>query len=160
MVVSDSAAALRVKRRNTVRQDRVRAPQKSPGRRRATFKTPFIDPGCLGFQVVNVAVGHKDASSSGVWSVGAKRTNMPDRTENTPTSSPHIEDTVQAIAALHAEHYQQATPLQGILGRMTATLGCPAFSVILAIALLAWVSVNLAILWAGGAPWDPPRSPT
>jgi uncharacterized membrane protein len=86
-------------------------------------------------------------------------TNMPNLTE-VETTSPHIEDTVQRIAAVHAEHYRQATPLQQIVGRATATIGRPAFSVILTIIVFGWVSANLAVLWAGGAPWDPPPFPS
>jgi uncharacterized membrane protein len=84
---------------------------------------------------------------------------MPDLTEDKPTLSPHIEGTVEAIAAVHAEHYQQATPLQQIVGRATATVGRPVFSVILTMVVLGWVSANPAIIWAGGTPWDAPPFP-
>ncbi len=47
---------------------------------------------------------------------------------------------MQAIAAVHAEHYQQAVLLQRIVGRVTATIGRPAFAVVLAILVLGWVA--------------------
>ncbi len=46
---------------------------------------------------------------------------------DTPILPGHIEDTVQSIARLHAEHYQQATRLQKIVDRMTALVGRPGF---------------------------------
>jgi uncharacterized membrane protein len=67
---------------------------------------------------------------------------------------------VQAIAAVHAEHYQQASLLQQIVGRATAIVGRPAFSVILIATVLGWVSGNLAVPLVGGAPWDPPPFPS
>jgi len=46
---------------------------------------------------------------------------------DTPILPAHIDETVQAIARLHAEHYQQSTPLQRIVDRMTALVGRPNF---------------------------------
>lgn len=45
---------------------------------------------------------------------------------DTPILPAHIEDPVQSIARLHAEHYQQATRLQQTVDRMTALAGRPA----------------------------------
>jgi uncharacterized membrane protein len=83
---------------------------------------------------------------------------MRESTEDTTTSS-RIEDTIQAIAEVHAEHYQQATLLQQIVGRVTATIGRPAVSVILTVLVLGWVFANLGVVWTGGVPWDPPPFP-
>lgn len=84
---------------------------------------------------------------------------MPDLKKDTTTLPPHVEDTVQAIIADHAEHYQRAAPLLRIVGRVTATVGCPAFAVILTVVVLGWVSANVALMWAGRKPWDPPPFP-
>jgi uncharacterized membrane protein len=84
---------------------------------------------------------------------------MPDLTKDSATLPPHIENTVQTIAAVHAEHYQQAAILQRIMGRVTATIGRPAFAVVLAILVLAWICANLAVMWMGREPWDPPPFP-
>ncbi len=75
---------------------------------------------------------------------------------DTPILPAHIEDTVQSIARLHAEHYQQATRLQRIVDRMTALLGRPSFVGLLTVAVLVWVLGNLGAVWAGWEPVDPP----
>jgi uncharacterized membrane protein len=80
-------------------------------------------------------------------------------TKDSAALPPHIEDTVQAIAAVHAKHYQQAVLLQRIVGRVTATIGRPAFAVVLAILVLGWVCANLAVMGMGREPWDPPPFP-
>lgn len=68
----------------------------------------------------------------------------------------HIEDTVQSIARLHAEHYQQATRVQRIVDRMTALVGRPSFVGLLTAAVLVWMLANLGAAWAGLEPVDPP----
>jgi len=75
---------------------------------------------------------------------------------DTPILPAHIEDTVQSIARLHAEHYQQATRLQRIVDRMTALLGRPSFVGLLTVAVLVWVLGNLGAAWAGWESVDPP----
>ena len=84
---------------------------------------------------------------------------MPDLTKDNPTLPPHIENTVQTIATVHAEHYQQIAILQRIMGRVTATIGRPAFAVFLAILVLGWIGANLMVMWMGREPWDPPPFP-
>jgi len=75
---------------------------------------------------------------------------------DTPILPAHIEDTVQSIARLHAEHYQQATHLQRIVDRMTALLGRPNFVGVLTVIVLVWVLANLGAAWLGWEPLDPP----
>ena len=75
---------------------------------------------------------------------------------DTPILPAHIEDTVQAIARLHAEHYQQSTRLQRVVDRMTALLGRPGFVGLLTLVVLAWAFANLAAGWLGWTPVDPP----
>jgi uncharacterized membrane protein len=75
---------------------------------------------------------------------------------DTPILPAHIDDTVQAIAKLHAEHYQQSTRLQRIVDRMTALLGRPGFVGLLTVMVLGWVFANLGAGWLGLRPWDPP----
>lgn len=75
---------------------------------------------------------------------------------DTPILPAHIEDTVQSIARLHAEHYEQATRLQRIVDRMTALMGRPAFVGLLTGAVLVWVLGNLGAAWIGWEPLDPP----
>ena len=75
---------------------------------------------------------------------------------DTPILPAHIEDTVQAIAKLHAEHYRQSTRLQRIVDRMTALLGRPGFVGLLTATVLGWMLANLGVGWLGREPWDPP----
>ena len=49
---------------------------------------------------------------------------MPETAE-TPILPAHIEDTVKAIARLHAAHYEGASSLQKIIERLTARAGRP-----------------------------------
>lgn len=74
----------------------------------------------------------------------------------TPILPAHIEDTVQSIARLHAEHYQQATRLQRTVDHMTSLLGRPGFVGLLTVAVLVWVLGNLGARWIGWQPLDPP----
>lgn len=76
-----------------------------------------------------------------------------------PVMPRHIEDTVQAVAAVHAEHYQRQAPLQRAIGRVVSTAARPAFAVILIIAVAGWVLANLAVMGTGREPWDPPPFP-
>jgi hypothetical protein len=39
----------------------------------------------------------------------------------------HIEETIRSVARLHAEHHENATPLQRATDRITALLGRPRF---------------------------------
>lgn len=55
----------------------------------------------------------------------------------------HIEETVEAIARLHAEHHQQTVPLQRFLGRLTLAASHPLFVCILLAAVTVWVAANL-----------------
>lgn len=75
---------------------------------------------------------------------------------DTPILPAHIEDTVQSIASLHAEHYQQATPLQRLVDRVTALVGRPSFVGLLTAGVVGWVLANLFTAWLGHEPVDPP----
>ena len=75
---------------------------------------------------------------------------------NTPTLPEHIDETVQAIARLRADHYQQATALQRTMDRITAFIARPNFVALLTIAILLWTLSNLAVAWRGHEPFDRP----
>ena len=79
-----------------------------------------------------------------------------DRSEPTPE---HIEQTVQAIARLHAAHHLRATPLQRVVDRMTAIVASPVFIGGVTLAVLAWIGLNLALQLATGWRIDPPGFP-
>jgi hypothetical protein len=55
--------------------------------------------------------------------------------QTAPLHCPHIDGTVQAIAAVHAEHYQRQATLQRAIGSVVSTAARPAFVVILVIAV-------------------------
>ncbi len=76
--------------------------------------------------------------------------------DETPILPAHIEDTVQAIARLHADHQQEAGALQRLVERLTAGIGRPRFLALLTVAVVLWVGANLLALRAGTEPWDAP----
>jgi len=78
-----------------------------------------------------------------------------------PLLPAHIEGTIRSIARLHAEHHQNATPIQRVVDRITALVGRPRFIGVLTVIAAAWISLNLlaaaigypyrsaSLLWAG-----------
>ena len=74
----------------------------------------------------------------------------------TPILPAHIEDTVQAIARLHAEHYAQATPLQKIMETLTAKAGRPSFIVGVTVIVLFWMALNFGLITLKLKPLDEP----
>jgi uncharacterized membrane protein len=73
-----------------------------------------------------------------------------------PLLPAHIEETIRSIARLHAEHHQNATPLQRAIDHMTALLGRPRFIGILTVIAAGWISLNLLAAALGYRPIDPP----
>ena len=73
-----------------------------------------------------------------------------------PVLPAHIEETIQSIARLHAQHHQNATSLQRAVDRITAFVGRPRFIGILTLIAVAWISLNLLTATLGYRPFDPP----
>src|ERR1700731_3718548 len=73
-----------------------------------------------------------------------------------PLLPAHIEETIRSIARLHAEHHQNATPLQRAVDRITALLGRPRFIGVLTALAVGWISLNLLAAALGYRPIDPP----
>jgi uncharacterized membrane protein len=73
-----------------------------------------------------------------------------------PLLPAHIEETIRSIARLHAEHHQNATPLQRAVDRITALLGRPRFIGVLTALAVGWISLNLLTAALGYRPIDPP----
>jgi uncharacterized membrane protein len=69
---------------------------------------------------------------------------MADTNVPLPLLPAHIEETIRSIARLHAEHHQNATPLQRAVDRITGLLGRPRFI------------GALTVVGAGYRPIDPP----
>src|ERR1700749_894029 len=68
----------------------------------------------------------------------------------------HVEDTVNAIAQLHARHDARATRAQKVVEATTAIVGSARALVGVLLAGTAWIAVNLAMAAAGERPFDPP----
>jgi len=83
-------------------------------------------------------------------------------TNHTETTGPtgwranHIEETIRSVARLHAEHHENATPLQRAADRITALLGRPRFIGVLTVIAASWISLNLLAAALGYHPLDPP----
>jgi len=76
--------------------------------------------------------------------------------DSTLMSAVQFEESVQAISDLHGRHYRKATPFQRLLDGVVAKLSHPAMLMILTFAIICWISINLALAWGGGHPFDPP----
>lgn len=72
---------------------------------------------------------------------------------------PHIEETVQAIARLHAQHRQGATRLQRGVETLTRLLARPLAAAVLTAIAVGWIVANEAIAGSGGSAPDPPPHP-
>jgi len=57
----------------------------------------------------------------------------------------HVESTVQAIAAMHAEHEVSANPAERLADDVTARLGNPMSVGLLVVFVLAWIGINLGL---------------
>jgi uncharacterized membrane protein len=68
---------------------------------------------------------------------------------------PHVEETVAAIAELHAEHHRQAGSLQRLVSAATAMVARPRTLAVLTVAIVAWIALNVALGFAGRRPPDP-----
>lgn len=53
----------------------------------------------------------------------------------------HVEDAVQSLTELHAEHRAGSSSLQKVIDRITDLMGRPAFAVLLAGAVAIWIAV-------------------
>jgi len=76
-----------------------------------------------------------------------------------PALPPHIDETVKAIAKLHADHRRQATPLQRVVEQMTAHMGRPRFVGLLTAVIVLWIVANAAMKALHKAPFDSPPYP-
>jgi uncharacterized membrane protein len=79
-----------------------------------------------------------------------------DRRNSPETPPPKFDESVQAVSKLHAQQYRKATPVQRLLDGVVAKLSHPALLIVLTLAIVAWISVNLALAMVGTRPFDPP----
>jgi uncharacterized membrane protein len=68
---------------------------------------------------------------------------------------PHVEETVAAIAELHAEHYRQAGAPQRFVSAATSMVARPRTLWIFTIAILGWLILNIALTAANRPAPDP-----
>jgi uncharacterized membrane protein len=79
-----------------------------------------------------------------------------DMSEHPPILPAHIEETIQAIARLQAEHRRNATPLQKVVEKLTGIIGRTTFVGGLTVVLAAWIGYNLAAPFLGLSVLDAP----
>ena len=84
---------------------------------------------------------------------------MPDSDAAASILPIHIEETIQSIARLHAEHRANATQHQRAVDRITSVLSRPVFIAALTIVVVGWVSLNGVAAALGYRPLDPPPFP-
>lgn len=68
----------------------------------------------------------------------------------------HVESTIQAIAALHAEHEASANPAERLADWVTARLGKPVSVALLVVFVLLWIGVNVGLRVFRLTPFDVP----
>lgn len=68
----------------------------------------------------------------------------------------HIEETVKAIAQLHADHELQATPYQRLLELVTARVSRPSFLGFVTLLVGGWLGGNIVVTALGRRAIDPP----
>jgi uncharacterized membrane protein len=73
-----------------------------------------------------------------------------------PILPAHIEETVQAIGRLQAQHDSQATAVDRLMERITATIGRPAFLTWLGVIVATWALANISAPQMGYRALDPP----
>jgi uncharacterized membrane protein len=97
-----------------------------------------------------------DAAPAPIRRFPPSRIGMADTNDPLPPLPAQIEETIRAIKRLHAEHEQNATPLQRTVDRMTALLGRPGFIGVVTVLVVVWMSLNLLTEALGYRPVDPP----
>lgn len=71
----------------------------------------------------------------------------------------HVEETIRAMAKLHAEHDQRSTAMERSIQRITGRLGRPHFLMLLTAAVVLWVGGNVAAIYLYRHAWDGPPFP-
>jgi len=78
---------------------------------------------------------------------------------NPQSPSIHVEQTIEAIGRMHAEHRATATRHQRAVDRITSLLDGPIFIAFLTVLVLAWLFLNSVAGRLGLGPLDPPPFP-
>ena len=67
----------------------------------------------------------------------------------------HVEEAIQAMAAMHAAHHDQASPMERMVDSTIATVAKPVFLLYVAVAILVWMAGSVLATAAGLRPPDP-----
>jgi uncharacterized membrane protein len=81
---------------------------------------------------------------------------MPETDAASSTLPVHIEETIQSVAGLNAEHHATATHHQRVVDRITSLLGRASFIATLTAFVAGWMSLNCFVLALGYRAPDPP----
>jgi uncharacterized membrane protein len=68
----------------------------------------------------------------------------------------HVEETVNAIAQLHARHDERASRAQRVVEATTAIVGSARALVVVLAGVAIWIGLNVVLRNAGGRSFDPP----
>ncbi len=63
----------------------------------------------------------------------------------------HVEEAIQAMTAMHNAHHAEASRLDRLIDRLTATAARPSFLIYVAAALALWIGANVLPLGLGFA---------
>jgi uncharacterized membrane protein len=85
----------------------------------------------------------------------------PTQTEKTMTAMAkdadrptHVEEAIQAMTAMHNAHHAEASPLDRLIDRITATVARPSFLIYVATALVLWIGTNALVRRLGAQAVD------
>jgi uncharacterized membrane protein len=84
---------------------------------------------------------------------------LSESTAPSSASQVHLEETIQAIARLQAEHASSGTEHHRVVERLTSLLVRPAFLIVLTFVVIAWIAVNWLAFATGHHAWDSPPFP-
>jgi uncharacterized membrane protein len=79
---------------------------------------------------------------------------MADTNDEGPLPS-HIEETIESLTKLHADHHQNATRHERRLGRLTGLLGNSKTMILLSVFMLGWIGLNITSIALGFPAFDP-----
>jgi uncharacterized membrane protein len=72
-----------------------------------------------------------------------------------PPVPPHVEESVAAIAKLHAEHYRRAGAFQRLVSAATAIVARPRTLALITFMIASWVLLNVVLSFSAGLAPDP-----
>ena len=80
----------------------------------------------------------------------------PSPTPDAPLDTAATHDVTDGTVQLHAAHKEETTALQATVDQITAWVGWPGFTIVVATVMVVWIVVNLLATYGGIAPIDRP----